>query len=81
MMRSYSCAQFCGAFYLVWLGVRTFREAGDLPARQEATAAPGVRCEAFSWRLSIQDARVLLAFIRSSSIPLQPIQLRSSRSG
>jgi threonine/homoserine/homoserine lactone efflux protein len=28
----FTVVKFCGALYLVWLGVRTFREAGVLPA-------------------------------------------------
>jgi len=31
----FTALKFCGALYLVWLGIRTFREAGVLPAAQE----------------------------------------------
>src|SRR5205085_10992395 len=32
----FNALKFCGAIYLVWLGIRTFREAGTLPVAQES---------------------------------------------
>lgn len=61
----FTVLKFCGALYLVWLGIRTFRDAGVLPAAQEshggATRAfyEGVLVEA----LNPKTAAFFLAFI------------------
>src|SRR4051794_7397753 len=61
----FTALKFAGALYLIWLGVRTFREAGDaLPERIEPAKAPrafrdGVMVEA----LNPKTAAFFLAFI------------------
>jgi len=47
----FAVLKFCGALYLVWLGIRTFRAAGKLPVTQENHAgARRALTKAFSWR-------------------------------
>src|SRR3954468_14393350 len=61
----FSALKFAGAIYLVWLGIRTFRDAGHrLPEQVEAARAPrafrdGVMVEA----LNPKTAAFFLAFI------------------
>src|SRR5215475_15107676 len=62
----FTALKFFGALYLIWLGVRTFREAGRLPAiREERVGArrafhEGILVEA----LNPKTAAFFLAFIR-----------------
>ncbi len=61
----FAVLKFAGAFYLVWLGIRTFREAGELVAPQADTVGgqrafrEGVLVEA----LNPKTAAFFLAFI------------------
>jgi len=61
----FAVLKFAGAFYLVWLGIRTFREAGELVAPQADTVGgqrafrEGVLVEA----LNPNTAAFFLAFI------------------
>jgi len=61
----FTALKFAGAFYLVWLGIRTFREAGELVAPQADTVGgqrafrEGVLVEA----LNPKTAAFFLAFI------------------
>jgi threonine/homoserine/homoserine lactone efflux protein len=40
----FAALKFAGALYLIWLGIRTFREAGIVPPEQAAPAAAGRAC-------------------------------------
>ena len=61
----FTVLKFCGALYLVWLGIRTFREAGVVSAAQESHGGArravyeGVLVEA----LNPKTAAFFLAFI------------------
>jgi threonine/homoserine/homoserine lactone efflux protein len=61
----FAVLKFAGAFYLVWLGIRTFREAGELVAPQADTVGgqrafrEGVLVEA----LNPKTAAFFLAFV------------------
>jgi threonine/homoserine/homoserine lactone efflux protein len=61
----FTVLKFCGALYLVWLGVRTFREAGALPAAHAShggvrrALSEGILVEA----LNPKTAAFFLAFI------------------
>jgi threonine/homoserine/homoserine lactone efflux protein len=61
----FTALKFCGALYLMWLGIRTFREAGVLPAAQENRGGAsralyeGILVEA----LNPKTAAFFLAFI------------------
>jgi len=61
----FTALKFCGALYLIWLGVRTFREAGALLVVQESPAGArralyeGIVVEA----LNPKTAAFFLAFI------------------
>ena len=61
----FTVLKFFGALYLVWLGYRTFREAGNLPAMQNDQVGPrrafceGILVEA----LNPKTAAFFLAFI------------------
>jgi len=61
----FTVLKFCGALYLVWLGIRTFREAGVLPDAQQSRGGArralyeGILVEA----LNPKTAAFFLAFI------------------
>jgi threonine/homoserine/homoserine lactone efflux protein len=61
----FTVLKFCGALYLVWLGIRTFREAGVLPDAQQSLGGArralyeGILVEA----LNPKTAAFFLAFI------------------
>jgi len=61
----FTALKFCGALYLIWLGIRTFREAGKFQGMQESSAGArrafyeGIVVEA----LNPKTAAFFLAFI------------------
>ena len=78
----FTALKFCGALYLIWLGIRTFREAGMLQIAQGSHTGAGrafyegILVEA----LNPKTAAFFLAFIRNSSARQQPIpRCNSSR--
>jgi threonine/homoserine/homoserine lactone efflux protein len=63
--QAFAALKFAGALYLVWLGIRTFRDAGRLPAESTGSAGAkrafleGIAVEA----LNPKTAAFFLAFI------------------
>jgi threonine/homoserine/homoserine lactone efflux protein len=70
----FTVLKFCGALYLVWLGIRTFREAGIPPAMQKSNGGvrralyEGILVEA----LNPKTAAFFLAFIPQFIDPAVP---------
>jgi threonine/homoserine/homoserine lactone efflux protein len=70
----FTVLKFCGALYLVWLGIRTFREAGIPPAMQKSYGGvrralyEGILVEA----LNPKTAAFFLAFIPQFIDPAVP---------
>jgi len=70
----FAALKFAGALYLVWLGIRTFREAGHLP--KEPTGAVGAK-RAFPEGIAVEalnpkTAAFFLAFIPQFLDPAVP---------
>ena len=76
----FTVLKFCGALYLVWLGIRTFREAGVVRAAQESHGGArralyeGILVESSIPRRQPSSS----PSSRSSSVPPQRIRRSSS---
>jgi threonine/homoserine/homoserine lactone efflux protein len=72
--QAFAALKFAGALYLVWLGIRTFRDAGRLPAESTGSAGAkrafleGIAVEA----LNPKTAAFFLAFIPQFLDPAAP---------
>jgi threonine/homoserine/homoserine lactone efflux protein len=61
--QAFAALKFAGALYLVWLGIRTFRDAGRLPA--ESTGSAGAK-RAFLEGIAVEALNPLLPGVHSA---------------
>ena len=59
----FAALKWCGAAYLIWLGIRLWRAGGTFEARARTDATPAVRMLAHAWLVTTLNPKSIVFFV------------------